>query len=91
MAKSISDYIFRWLGSKFLNREEQRELGIVFRDSPEDGPEGGDHEALELADAAAATFQLQTDAPSCQDCGSIMVRNGTCYHCLNCGATSGCG
>ncbi len=92
MAKSISDYIFRWLGSKFLSREEQRELGIVLRESREKGDlDGGDHDAVERAAAAAATFQLQTDAPSCQDCGSIMVRNGTCYHCLNCGATSGCG
>jgi len=30
------------------------------------------------------------DAPSCQECGCIMVRNGTCYKCDNCGATSGC-
>ena len=35
-------------------------------------------------------FALQGDAPSCMDCGSIMVRNGSCYKCLNCGSTSGC-
>jgi ribonucleoside-diphosphate reductase alpha chain len=35
-------------------------------------------------------IQAQADAPSCQACGSIMVRNGACYKCLNCGATSGC-
>ena len=35
-------------------------------------------------------FQQQADAPSCADCGSIMVRNGSCYKCLNCGSTSGC-
>ena len=35
-------------------------------------------------------FQAQADAPSCADCGSIMVRNGSCYKCLNCGSTSGC-
>ena len=35
-------------------------------------------------------FSPQADAPSCPDCGSIMVRNGACYKCLNCGATSGC-
>ncbi|MFQ5526697.1 MAG: vitamin B12-dependent ribonucleotide reductase [Thermoanaerobaculia bacterium] len=93
IAKSISDYIFRWLGSKFLKPDEQRELGIVLRDregSDSDGPAVGNAEQNGAADAAA-TFRLQTDAPSCQDCGSIMVRNGTCYHCLNCGATSGCG
>ena len=36
------------------------------------------------------SFQTQADAPSCMDCGSIMVRNGSCYKCLNCGSTSGC-
>src|SRR6185503_9947090 len=35
-------------------------------------------------------FLYQQDAPSCSDCGSIMVRNGACYKCLNCGSTSGC-
>jgi ribonucleoside-diphosphate reductase alpha chain len=36
------------------------------------------------------TFINQADAPPCPDCGSIMVRNGACYKCMNCGATSGC-
>ena len=40
--------------------------------------------------ATKVSFQTQADAPSCADCGSIMVRNGTCYKCLNCGSTSGC-
>ena len=40
--------------------------------------------------AKAGTFLYQQDAPSCSDCGSIMVRNGACYKCLNCGSTSGC-
>ena len=30
------------------------------------------------------------DSPACTDCGSIMVRNGSCYKCMNCGSTSGC-
>jgi ribonucleoside-diphosphate reductase alpha chain len=39
---------------------------------------------------AQVTFSAQADAPSCAECGSIMVRNGSCYKCLNCGSTSGC-
>jgi len=35
-------------------------------------------------------IQAQADAPFCFNCGSIMVRSGSCYKCLNCGATSGC-
>jgi ribonucleoside-diphosphate reductase alpha chain len=40
--------------------------------------------------AERTAFKIQEDAPSCMECGSIMVRNGSCYKCLNCGATSGC-
>jgi ribonucleoside-diphosphate reductase alpha chain len=36
------------------------------------------------------TFLNQQDAPPCPDCGCIMVRNGACYKCMNCGTTSGC-
>jgi ribonucleoside-diphosphate reductase alpha chain len=39
---------------------------------------------------ATIAFSPQADAPSCSDCGSIMIRNGSCYRCTNCGATSGC-
>ncbi|MBT5658199.1 MAG: hypothetical protein HOI89_10500 [Phycisphaerae bacterium] len=41
----------------------------------------------ELNQAAAA---LMGDAPSCSECGTITVRNGTCYRCMNCGASMGC-
>ncbi len=45
---------------------------------------------LNLGANTKVSFQTQADAPSCMDCGSIMVRNGSCYKCLNCGSTSGC-
>jgi ribonucleoside-diphosphate reductase alpha chain len=38
----------------------------------------------------SSTFVTSSDAPPCIDCGHIMVRNGACYKCLNCGTTSGC-
>ena len=93
IAKSITDYIFRWMATKFLSREDQEALGIVFRD-------GGQRLTVLPAEAepapeasveGTATFENQQDAPLCQVCGAIMVRNGSCYHCGNCGATSGCG
>ena len=37
-----------------------------------------------------AGVEQSDDAPSCPDCGAIMVRNGSCYRCMNCGSTSGC-
>jgi ribonucleoside-diphosphate reductase alpha chain len=35
-------------------------------------------------------FVSETDAPPCHECGTLMVRNGACHKCPNCGATSGC-
>jgi ribonucleoside-diphosphate reductase alpha chain len=92
IAKSIVDYIFRYLASKFLNVEEQQAAGVVRRDeaplvlSPgaEAKPDSGARGLVPV------TFQSQADAPSCSECGAIMVRNGSCYKCLNCGGTSGC-
>ena len=91
IAKSITDYIFRWLASKFLSRESKQAAGVVLRDAPAD-PEttSGTGGAGEVGQQSHHTFLYQQDAPSCHECGSIMVRNGTCYKCLNCGSTSGC-
>ena len=182
IAKSIIDYIFRWLGSRFLAPEDRATLGLVDRSataestiqplnlglggpangiagtpgsgsSPAAGPasdwggnagEAGTPTAVAAPESGAAsppparessdaprytappesgnghasgngngsaksngsaarvtlgslgigkaqvTFTSQADAPSCAECGSIMVRNGSCYKCLNCGSTSGC-
>ncbi len=85
IAKSIVDYVFRWLASKFLSVEEHESVGIVSRG---DAVEEPTESAPELR--STITFLQQQDSPSCAECGSIMVRNGTCYKCLNCGSTSGC-
>jgi ribonucleoside-diphosphate reductase alpha chain len=189
IAKSIIDYIFRWLGSRFLSADDKAAIGLIDRsaivddapaafgasalqpnagegpssvdeaisrvadaprasDAPRTGetpPETGGPKAtavateqapvpapapkaelpvinagsnghsngnghangngktngngnsgglgaitLSLGGATRVSFQTQADAPSCADCGSIMVRNGSCYKCLNCGSTSGC-
>jgi ribonucleoside-diphosphate reductase alpha chain len=180
IAKSIVDYIFRWLGSRFLSTDEKTSLGLIDRSAlvaeapagfglapaggvaamPEDDQSanvdaiapvadrpvtGGRTPTAPVDDAPRATatavasgpaiedpapeavasplelpvvagnghaktnggggdggsitlniggtkvgFQQQADAPSCAECGSIMVRNGSCYKCLNCGSTSGC-
>jgi len=100
IAKSIVDYIFRWLGSRFLSPEKQAEIGIIRRDGEEveptpvvEGPANAAQVLMPLALEAVSptsTFQNQADAPSCSECGSLMVRSGSCYKCHNCGATSGC-
>ena len=175
IAKSIVDYIFRWLGSRFLSKDERDALGIINRDDaaamaaaaegtaiglsaipaadvdttspttetsadsgeqadnsdiggvggpkaqakaveppPTDSVSGTDlpvhsnghangHangnggagsslpiKPLDLGGGTKVAFSVSADSPSCADCGSIMVRNGSCYKCLNCGSTSGC-
>jgi ribonucleoside-diphosphate reductase alpha chain len=100
IAKSITDYIFRWLASKFLSTDEQRDIGVILRDVPPEAAAAG-VERVEPAPRPVAvassapeerkiTFLNSQDAPSCSACGSIMVRNGSCYRCLECGETSGC-
>jgi ribonucleoside-diphosphate reductase alpha chain len=89
MAKSIMDYIFSWLNLKFLQPKElQKEPGPAQLDLPR-------VPVLPTAAAAGATpdkqvWVAETDAPTCHECGSIMVRSGACHKCSNCGATSGC-
>jgi len=80
-AKSIPDYIFRWLGSKFLTGEyaasDVDESTVMRRTEPDA------QEKLPFPVAIA-------DAPVCSECGGMMTRNGSCYKCENCGGTSGC-
>jgi len=186
IAKSLVDYIFRWMGSRFLSDDDKANLGLIDRSayesqpafgsggtpgllggsgsaplggladrtaeppaaagSPATEPQSGStsgraatsgdeplatavatDEAAQKGDPAEfkviasnghanghagngngkttngngggitmslgnvkVAFATQGDAPSCMDCGAIMVRNGSCYKCLNCGSTSGC-
>jgi ribonucleoside-diphosphate reductase alpha chain len=170
MAKSLVDYIFRYMATKFLSRDEQDVVGIINRQmtlseatavsgdaavgtptapgfatvaegapptassSTEATPQGTDVARDEAttsgsssSDAGAEApaeaeakfldaFQVlaknghaktdargerleagqapvifdTADSPACFECGSIMVRNGSCYKCINCGSTSGC-
>jgi ribonucleoside-diphosphate reductase alpha chain len=87
-AKSIVDYIFRWLALKF-SPADQKPV------DPEEATMASSNasapaETLKPESSAKRAFATQTDAPPCHACGEIMVRNGACYKCLNCGETSGC-
>jgi len=96
MAKSIMDYLFRWLASKFLDGEAQTEVGVINRGQTGGGAEpatlpdkGRERDAPQSSFSGAEKY-FQQDAPSCSDCGAIMIRSGACYKCMNCGAVSGC-
>ncbi len=91
-AKSIVDYIFRWLASKFLPRDEQIQTGVhVIEKADPAEPEisAARNAGPEPLNDFKSMYALD-DAPTCAGCGSIMVRNGSCYKCMNCGETSGC-
>ncbi len=141
IAKSIIDYLFRWLAIKFLPLEDQIAVGVNVdaptladagrddmessrdKDAKDEDGDGVDDRVstkqMSLNDKPAAaepssaqleaepqtatmtiieqssnaltmSFDVQSDAPPCDTCGAIMVRNGACYKCMNCGATSGC-
>jgi ribonucleoside-diphosphate reductase alpha chain len=86
-AKSITDYIFRWLASKFLSAEHQEAVGVQRGEGAANAQEAP---ATGTAGGTSASFRAQADSPPCHYCGSIMTRNGSCYRCANCGSTSGC-
>jgi ribonucleoside-diphosphate reductase alpha chain len=99
-AKSIMDYIFRYLASKFLPATEAQALGVQVDQPPltpltVQAPPALPGSPVSTASAGPAKKGAlvdieDRDAPVCFECGSLMVRNGACYKCLNCGSTSGC-
>jgi len=103
IAKSIVDYIFRWLGIKFLDYAPASVAHEVAKEDPLEAEgvhpvadsqlsliNGGTNGHTQGTLEDDRSFVSQADAPPCSDCGAIMVRRGACYSCINCGATSGC-
>jgi ribonucleoside-diphosphate reductase alpha chain len=96
IAKSVTDYVFRYLGNRFMRGEaeipdEQETAGEdsgLEASAPQVAVAGGAVAGVQEGNAYAIINQA--DAPSCMDCGTIMIRNGACYKCPNCGSTSGC-
>lgn len=132
-AKSLVDYIFRWLGIEFVAGYREQVVprrasaaSLTPAPAPPAPPQHPGAAVVERASSALraprpeaaggnttpnltpnstpgattetargdtlseAMSSLQSDAPACDGCGSITVRNGTCYRCLNCGASMGC-
>jgi ribonucleoside-diphosphate reductase alpha chain len=131
LAKSVVDYIFRWLGVTFLPGYREASNGLPPKSTEEPASGNSARESL-LAPTANASppapvklggngkpldvslleragvalkveerssaapgrseqfARFQSDAPSCDNCGAITVRNGNCYLCHNCGNSMGC-
>ena len=102
-ASSVLDYIARWLGGKFISPsylklnppvEDEAMLGTQTSatgtaTATAPAMSAGNADPIGLAAAARPRFTTD-DAPSCSECGMLMVPNGSCYKCINCGSTSGC-
>jgi len=93
-SSSVLDYIARWLGGKFISSEYLKPRTSLSEEEVATHATG----ASAVAKPKTASPQgrppsslvLPGDAPSCSTCGMLMVPNGSCYKCVNCGGTSGC-
>jgi ribonucleoside-diphosphate reductase alpha chain len=105
MAKSIVDYVFRWLGYRYLSASDKEMLGLVRHSEIADPTPQLElikphlTETVESAPVMVSTTQPTApvrrmnstpDAPPCPRCGWLTVRSGTCHKCENCGETTGC-
>ncbi|HEX8836070.1 MAG TPA: hypothetical protein VF748_03975, partial [Candidatus Acidoferrum sp.] len=91
---SVLDYIARWLGGRFISSDylKLNGGGTHAEHAPAAVPAPAILSALASLPAAAATRPTNAyeGAPTCSECGMLMVPNGACYKCENCGSTSGC-
>jgi ribonucleoside-diphosphate reductase alpha chain len=91
-SSSVLDYIARWLGGKFLSSEYLKPRAASSDDDmirpaiSSQGVNAPNRKAIQSSNSGGTTG----DAPSCPTCGMLMVPNGSCYKCVNCGSTSGC-
>jgi ribonucleoside-diphosphate reductase alpha chain len=86
-AKSIMDYIFRWIEARFLAGDKLSLFNIPAGGTPND--KGNIPFSTRPPSGFEETY-LPGDAPLCVTCGALMVPNGSCFKCANCGGTSGC-
>jgi ribonucleoside-diphosphate reductase alpha chain len=93
-ASSLLDYIARWMGGKFISSDYLKHGTALGEKEKEAVTWLGGTAAVSPAKAQPASAgdppTTTADAPSCPTCGMLMVPNGSCYKCLNCGSTSGC-
>ncbi|MFH0953204.1 MAG: vitamin B12-dependent ribonucleotide reductase [Verrucomicrobiota bacterium] len=110
IAKSLTDYIFRWMGHAFLegfkapapakSLQPENHVG-AHATAPKPELQHADKKAA-ASDPSHTSFGMNVeildkqfesfmeDAPVCDQCGAITVRNGACYRCYNCGNSMGC-
>jgi ribonucleoside-diphosphate reductase alpha chain len=96
-ATSVLDYIARWLGGRFISADYLKLNGGL----PAEGTTvagtllGSGTVPMSVAPRtndpmSTSPRDAHEGAPTCSECGMLMVPNGACYKCENCGSTSGC-
>src|SRR6266436_6441071 len=96
---SVLDYIARWLGGRFISMDYLKLSGAapVETSTAAAAPAAAlpamnkvSLDAMQAALSASKLTNAHEGAPTCSECGMLMVPNGACYKCENCGSTSGC-
>ena len=95
-AKSVLDYIARWLGGRFISPDYLTHSGetalpaTIVTAAPVMLPAANATADFDPPSASAGARPMFDGAPTCSECGMLMTPNGACYKCENCGGTSGC-
>jgi len=97
---SVLDYIARWLGGRFISADYLKLNGAAIAETGTGGAVAGTSSvvaralasmpSLPASNASSKPSNAHEGAPTCSECGMLMVPNGACYKCENCGSTSGC-
>jgi ribonucleoside-diphosphate reductase alpha chain len=95
---SVLDYIARWMGGRFISADYLKLNGGAHAENAATAPPAAvlpamtqaNLDAMQTALSATRPSNAHEGAPTCSECGMLMVPNGACYKCENCGSTSGC-
>jgi ribonucleoside-diphosphate reductase alpha chain len=95
---SVLDYIARWLGGRFISADYLKLNGAPMAEAggaaaaaaPVVAQALASMPSLPASNASSKPSNAHEGAPTCSECGMLMVPNGACYKCENCGSTSGC-
>jgi ribonucleoside-diphosphate reductase alpha chain len=95
---SVLDYIARWMGGRFISADYLKLNGGAHAENGATAAPTAvlpamtqaNLDAMQTALSATRPTNAHEGAPTCSECGMLMVPNGACYKCENCGSTSGC-
>jgi ribonucleoside-diphosphate reductase alpha chain len=95
---SVLDYIARWLGGRFISADYLKLNAAAPAENAATAAPAtvlpamtqATLDAMQTALSASRPSNAHEGAPTCSECGMLMVPNGACYKCENCGSTSGC-